>query len=86
MLHIIAKDGWKTVAKISTNSTNWALDEACDFAGVKLLRTEEDFQNGDGYEIDQLALQFSPGKKADEEYRARDEAFWGLKYTSARGA
>lgn len=43
------------LAEILTNQS-WDIDAACDFADVKLMRTEEDFANENGYDYEHIRL------------------------------
>lgn len=43
------------VAEIYTNHS-MTIDEACELAGIKIMKTEEDYLNGDGYDIEGLEI------------------------------
>lgn len=56
-MKIIYKPTNETLAEITTNH-GFTIDEACDFAGIKLMRTQSDFENENGYDIDDIELVF----------------------------
>jgi len=54
-MKIIQKSTGEVLAEIITNRS-MIIEEACALMDIKIMRTEEDFQNGDGYDIDDLVM------------------------------
>lgn len=54
-MKIIQKSTGEVLAEIVTNRS-MTIDEACALMDIKIMRTAEDFQNGDGYDIDDLEM------------------------------
>ena len=54
-MKIINKQTGETIAEIIANH-GMTLDEACDIAGVKVKRTEEDYDRDDGYDLEVLEM------------------------------
>lgn len=56
-MKIILKETGETLATIITNHS-MTTDEACELAGIELMKTSEDYQNGDGYDINDIELEY----------------------------
>jgi len=54
-MKIIQKSTGEVLAEIITNRSA-TIEEACALMDIKIMRTEEEFRNGDGYDIDDLAM------------------------------
>ena len=54
-MKIIQKSTGEVLAEIITNRS-MTIEEACALMDIKIMRTEEDYQNGDGYDIDDLVM------------------------------
>lgn len=54
-MKIIQKSTGEVLAEIITNRS-MTIEEACALMDIKIMRTEEDFQNGDGYDVDDLEM------------------------------
>ena len=55
-MKIIQKSTGKVLADITTNHS-MTLDEALELTDIKVMRTEEDFQDGDGYDWEDLDIE-----------------------------
>lgn len=56
-MKIINKITGETLAESMTNHS-MTLEEACDLAGIKLMETEEDVLNEDGYDCENLEMEW----------------------------
>lgn len=54
-MKIIIKENNKVIAEIMTNKS-LHLEEACELAGIYIMKTQEDFEQENGYEYDQLDI------------------------------
>lgn len=54
-MKIISKSTNEVIGEIVTNRS-MTIEEACDLVGIKLMRTMEDFQNDDGYDVNDLEM------------------------------
>jgi hypothetical protein len=54
-MKIIQKSTGAELAEIITNRS-MSIEEACDLMDIKIMRTAEDYDNGDGYDIDDLVM------------------------------
>ena len=54
-MKIINKESNEVLAEIVTNHS-MTIEEACELMDIKIMTTEEDYENGDGYDIDQLEM------------------------------
>ena len=41
-----------------TANRSMTLEEACELAGIKIMTTADDYANGDGYDIEDLSLEY----------------------------
>lgn len=56
-MKIVIKSTREILGEITTNR-GMTLDEALDFLGIKVMKTKEDYINGDGYDYDDLMMVF----------------------------
>lgn len=54
-MKIIEKATGKILADILTNH-GFTLGGACDFMGIPIMRTAQDYENENGYDIEELEL------------------------------
>lgn len=54
-MKIIKADSGEVLAEIVTNRS-MTIEEACDLMDIKLMRTQEDFEQGDGYDVNNLEM------------------------------
>ena len=54
-MKLIVKSTSEVLANITTNH-RMTIDEACDLMDIKIMKTEEDYMNEDGYYIEDLDL------------------------------
>jgi hypothetical protein len=54
-MKIIQKSTGEVLAEIITNRS-MTIEEACALMDIKIMRTEDDYQNGDGYDIEDLEM------------------------------
>ena len=53
------------VAEIYTNHS-MTIEEACELTGIKIMKTEEDYLNGDGYDVEGLEIDYAEVKEDGE--------------------
>ena len=41
-----------------TANHSMTIEEACELAGIKIMTTADDYANGDGYDIEDLSLEY----------------------------
>lgn len=56
-MKIINKTTGETLASIIANH-GMTIEEACALAEIKIMRTEEDYDLGEGYDIDEIDLEY----------------------------
>lgn len=54
-MKVINKENNGVLAEIVTNRS-MTIEEACELMGIKIMATEEDYQNGDGYGIEDIEM------------------------------
>lgn len=54
-MKIIQKSTGKELADIITNRS-MTIEEACDLMAIKIMRSDEDYDHGEGYDIDDLEM------------------------------
>ena len=56
-MKIIQKSTGNVLANIITNRS-MTIEEACELMDIKIMRTEEDYNNEDGYDIEDLEMDY----------------------------